>query len=79
MDEIIEKPGREKEDLREVLEAVLSLPEKYKDVVYLYYYEGYKAEEISKLLGKNVNTVYTLLTRARNLLKEKLKGVMDDE
>lgn len=79
LDEIIEKPGREKEDLREVLEAVLSLPEKYKDVVYLYYYEGYKAEEISKLLGKNVNTVYTLLTRARNLLKEKLKGVMDDE
>ena len=48
-------------------------------MVYLYYYEGYKAEEIGRLLGKKVNTVYTLLTRARHLLKEKLEGVMDIE
>ena len=65
------------EDHREVLEAVLSLPPKYKDAVYLHYYEGYTAPEIGRILGKNVNTVYTLLGRARQLLKEKLGGEGD--
>lgn len=62
---------------REVLEAVLSLPGKYKDVVYLHYYEGYTAPEIGQILGKNANTVYTLLTRAKGLLKERLGGEDD--
>ncbi len=59
---------------RTVLQAVLSLPPKYKDVVYLHYYEEYTAPEISRILGKNVNTVYTLLNRSRQLLREKLGG-----
>jgi RNA polymerase sigma-70 factor (ECF subfamily) len=59
---------------REVLEAVLELPPKYRDVVYLHYYEGYSAVEIGKLLGKNVNTVYTLLSRAKGLLRQSLGG-----
>ena len=42
--------------------------------VLLHYYEGYTAEEIGKILGKKTNTVYTMLTRARALLKEKLGG-----
>ncbi len=63
----------------ELLDAVLGLPEKYKNVVYLYYYEEYSAAEISQILKKNVNTVYTLLTRARHLLKQELEGVTDDE
>lgn len=65
------------EERREVLAAVLSLPEKYRDAVYLLYYEGYRAPEIAKLLGKNVNTVYTLLTRARERLRELLGGEGD--
>lgn len=56
----------------DVLDAVLSLPKKYKDVVYLHYYEGYSAAEIAKLLRKNVNTIYTNLARARGLLRERL-------
>lgn len=79
LDTLIEKPQADQEEFRDVLEAVLSLPSKYKDVVYLYYYEGYKAEEIGRILGKNVNTVYTLLTRARKLLKERLEGVRERE
>lgn len=67
------------EDHSDLLEAVLALPEKYKDVIYLYYYEGYSAAEIGSILKKNVNTVYTLLTRARQILKTKLEGVIDDE
>lgn len=62
------------EDHSDVLEAVLSLPEKYKTVVYLYFYEQYSAVEISKILGKKVNTVYTLLARAKAMLKEQLGG-----
>ncbi len=58
----------------DVLDAVLSLPEKYKNAVYLHYYEGYTAAEISKVIGKKENTVYTLLLRARSLLKDKLGG-----
>ena len=74
LDEIGEPAWEMSADDREVLEAVLSLPKKYKDVVYLHYYEDYTAPEISKILGKNVNTVYTLLTRSRQLLREKLGG-----
>lgn len=62
------------EDYREVLEAVLSLPVKYKDAVYLHYYEGYTAFEIGKILGKKENSVYSLLSRGRQMLKEKLGG-----
>ena len=74
LDELIEQPAEMPPDYREVLEAVLALPSKYKDAVYLHYYEGYTAPEISRILGKNVNTVYTLLNRSRQLLREKLVG-----
>lgn len=74
LDELAELPAEMSDDNREVLEAVLSLPDKYKEVVYLHYYEDYTAPEIGKILGKNVNTVYTLLNRARQMLREKLGG-----
>lgn len=74
LDEIIELPYEAPEENRNVLKAVLSLPEKYRNVVYLHYYEEYTAPEISRILHKNVNTIYTLLTRSKNMLKEKLGG-----
>lgn len=58
----------------EVLDAVFTLPSKYKDVLYLHYYEGYSAAEIGKLLGRRENTVYSLLARGRAMLKGKLGG-----
>lgn len=79
LDVLAEQPGELDEEHREVLEAVLDLPPKYKNVVYLHYYEGYTAAEIGQILKKNVNSVYTLLTRARKLLKEKLEGGMEIE
>lgn len=78
LDQLLDQPAPVGEDHREVLEAVLSLPPRYKDAVYLHYYEGYTAPEIGRILGKNVNTVYTLLGRARQLLKEKLGGEGDE-
>ena len=77
LDDIMEQPAVMPQDHREVLEAVLSLPVKYKDAVYLHYYEGYTAPEISRILGKNVNTVYTILNRSKQLLREKLGGEED--
>ena len=77
LDEIIEQPALMPPENREVMEAVLSLPSKYRDVIYLHYYEEYTAPQISQILGKNVNTVYTRLNRSRQLLREKLGGDSD--
>lgn len=74
LDEILDQPASLPPDNREVLEAVLSLPSKYRDVVYLHYYEEYSAPQISRILNKNVNTIYTLLTRSKEMLRKKLGG-----
>ena len=77
LDEVLEVVNPSSEggsEAREVLAAVLALPQKYRDVVYLHYYEGYSAPEIARLLGRNVNTVYTNLTRARERLRDALGG-----
>ena len=62
---LMELPAEMPEEHREVLDAVLSLPRKYREVIYLHYYEGCSAPQISRILGKNVNTIYTLLTRSK--------------
>ncbi len=59
----------------EVLEAVLSLPEKYRAPVHLYYYEGYSQKEIAEILGLRLTAVQTRMQRARAMLKE----VLSDE
>lgn len=50
------------------------LPEKYRAVVHLFYYEGYSAEEIGKLLSRNPATVRSQLARGRTLLRGELEG-----
>ena len=59
---------------QDLLQAVRELEPKYRDAVYLHYYEGYKASEIAKITGRRENTVYSLLARAREQLKQKLGG-----
>jgi len=58
----------------EVYASVLALPVKYRTVVHLYYYEGYRVAEIAKLLTMSENTVKSHLFRARDMLREQLKG-----
>lgn len=53
-----------------LLEDVMKLPKKYRAVIYLHYYEGYKFTEISKLLGVNEKTINTWHNRAKKLLQE---------
>lgn len=72
LEEIKELTAEIATENREVIEAVMRLPQKYKDVIYLYYYEGYSAPEIGKILHKRVNTVYTQLARAKSVLRERL-------
>ena len=79
LDEVIERPAEPNPDYRDVWEAVFALPQKYRDVVYLHYFEEYTAPQISRILGKNVNTVYTLLTRSKEMLRERLGGGYDYE
>lgn len=57
----------------EIFTAVMSLDEKYRTVILLYYYEGYDVKEIAQILKRNSATVRTQLSRARELLKPKLK------
>ena len=78
LDSLREKPGEPAPDHSDVLEAVLALPSKYKDVIYLYYYEEYSAEKIGQILRKNTNTVYTLLNRGRQLLRSSLEEVEEN-
>ncbi len=58
----------------EVYSEVLKLPVKYRTVVHLFYYEGYSCTEIAAILETNESTVKTRLKRARERLKEALKG-----
>ena len=58
----------------DVYMAVLELPYKYKTVVYLYYYEGYKTDEIAEILRKPSSTIRNYLTEARRHLKKILGG-----
>ena len=58
----------------EVLRAVLALPERYKDIVYLHYYEGWKTDDIARHLGAPPSTVRNRLRDARGLLRAALGG-----
>lgn len=49
--------------------ALMELESKYRDVLYLHYVEQYKVNEIAEILGKNPNTVKTLMMRGREKLK----------
>ena len=62
-----------REEHKELRRAVLELPDKYRTVIYLYYFEGYSVQELAKLLHRPESTVKTWLRRARELLREKIK------
>ncbi len=60
-------------EVSETMEAVMGLPDKYKAAVYLYYYEGYRSEEIAGMMGKSASAVRNDLQKARKLLKMELE------
>ena len=58
---------------RDVFIAVMTLPEKYRIPVFLHYYEGYRFQEIAKLLRITTSAVSMRIHRAKNLLKSQLE------
>ena len=73
LDTVLEVPAPEAEE-GGVLAAVNELPDNYRTVIYLHYYEGYQASEIGKILGVPTATIHTRLARGRARLKELLGG-----
>ncbi|MGI6028374.1 MAG: RNA polymerase sigma factor [Candidatus Heteroscillospira sp.] len=71
----LEAEGRS--ELLFVWDAVKSLPEKYREVVHLYYYEGYQTAEIARMLEMKESTVRSNLARGREKLKSVLKEAYD--
>ena len=64
---------------REIFREVMALPEKYRLVIHLYYYEDYSVAEIGEILGLTESNVKVRLSRGRQLLKKALQEVWDDE
>ena len=69
------EPVFDDREKRELYQAVMDLPGKYRVPLYLYYYEGYAVREVGKLLGLKPSTVQTRLARGR----EKLKHMLTEE
>jgi RNA polymerase sigma-70 factor, ECF subfamily len=63
----------------ELLSVVQKLPQKYRNVIYLYYYEEMSITEVSRILGVKEGTIMSWLHRARAKLKVMLKGEFDYE
>ncbi len=58
---------------RIIYQNLTKLPADYRNVIWLYYFEGFKCDEVAILFGKNTHAVETLLHRARNALKKELE------
>lgn len=56
-----------------IMDELNKLPEEERNIIYLFYYEGYTISEIAKILGKKQNTVNSKLQRARKKLQSLLK------
>jgi len=62
-----------------LFEAVMRLPDKYRMVLHLFYYEAYSVREIAAVLRCREGTVKSQLSRGRKLLKEALKEEWNDD
>ena len=80
LESLPELPAFQREEERVLYQTVMSLPEKYRTVLDLFYYEELSVREIAALLHIEVSAVTTRLSRARGKLKDVLgEGWSDDE
>ena len=63
----------------ELFEEVMKIPEKYRIVIHLFYYEDYSVREIADILKLSESNVKVRLTRGRTLLRNVLKEEWDDD
>ena len=79
LEEIPETPVFDRSEQASLYREVMALPEKYRTVLYLFYYEELTVREIGELLGLKQSAVTTRLSRARERLKETLGEAWQDE
>ena len=79
MEELPETPVFDRPGQAALYREVMALPEKYRTVLNLFYYEELSVREIGELLGVGDSTVTTRLARARRRLKERLGEDWQDE
>lgn len=72
--EEVESKVIQKYDDERLALAVLNLPDSYREVIYLYYFEDLTIKDIHELTKLNTNTIKTRLKRAKELLRESLEG-----
>ena len=64
---------------RDLFEEVMKLPEKYRIVIHLFYYEDYSVREIADILKLSESNVKVRLSRGRAMLKDSLKEEWEDD
>ena len=75
-DEQEDKPVFPTPEQSELYELVMQMSPKYRQVIYLYYFEGFSVREVASILKISETAVQTRLQRARNKLKEQLGGMI---
>ena len=78
IENIVDNSYLDRDDNINLFESLLALPNKYKVILYLYYYEGFSVNEISALIGRNQSTIRTQLSKGRKLLKLDIGGYYED-
>ena len=78
LDEVLQNEVDLRETLKndEVSEALLKLTVKYRNIIYLYYYEGYKIDEISEILNLKSSNIKTLFSRGREKMKKNWRKIV---
>ena len=79
LEDYVETLTFETPESRELFEEVMKLPEKYRVVIHLFYYEDYSVKEIAKILRTTESSVKVRLSRGRAKLKDALKEEWEDE
>ena len=79
LEDYIETLTFESAESSELFETVMKLPEKYRVIIHLFYYEDYSIKEISDILKISESNVKVRLSRGRLLLKNTLKEVWEDD
>lgn len=79
LEEYIETLTFETPESRDLFAEVMKLPEKYRVVIHLFYYEDYSIKEIAKILKLTESSVKVRLSRGRAKLKDSLKEGWEDE
>ena len=79
LDDYMETLVFETPQSRELFEEVMKLPEKYRIVIHLFYYEDYSVREITKILKLSESNVKVRLSRGRALLKDSLKEEWEND